>query len=129
MKHISCYFLSNSYPIFILLLFLNFQLSPSLSSGNVRIPVIDILPIMDSGNPSYHSTAIAIHKSFQKYGLFIGLGQFLNSAAYTREILSSKRLFALPLQEKLAAKMNDSESFGRGYIAFGEEAGLYYCSS
>lgn len=109
-----------------ILLFLNSQLSPGLSSSNVRIPVIDIQPIMDSGNPSYHLTALAIHKSFQKYGLFIGLGQFLNSAADTGETHSAKmRLFALPLLEKLAAKMNDSESFGRGYIAFGEEAGSY----
>jgi isopenicillin N synthase-like dioxygenase len=108
-----------------ILLFLNSQLSPGLSSGDVRIPVIDIQPIMDSGNPSYHLTALAIHKSFRKYGIFIGLGQFLNSAADTGETHSAKRLFALPLEEKLAAKMNDSESFGRGYIAFGEEAGSY----
>lgn len=104
-------------------IFLYCELSTGIT-GNFGVPVINIRPILDRDNPSYNITALAVHNSFQKYGLFIGINNFSNPAsAADEEISSAKSLFSLSLQEKLAVKMNDSESFGRGYIPFGEEAG------
>lgn len=90
------------------------------------LPVIDISLCDDSHAEHVKNTCYnAIDTALIDYGTFVAIGHGIEQAYFEKAFENSKLLFSLNNEEKLNVSMSSfNESFGRGYIPFGLEAGV-----
>jgi len=121
--------MSHQFVIFVLITFFwNFVAS-------ISPPTIDIKPILtcsqkssfelefNCSNDFYDNISEKILDALRDFGIFFASCDACNGFS-TEYLESSRNLFNMPFTEKQSVALNDSDRFGRGYLGFGEEAGL-----
>lgn len=90
------------------------------------LPIIDISLCDDSHAEHVKNTCYnAIDTALNDYGTFVAIGHGIEPSYFEKAFENSKMLFLLNNEEKLNVSMSSfNESFGRGYIPFGLEAGV-----
>ena len=90
------------------------------------LPIIDISLCDDSHAEHVKNTCYnAIDTALTDYGTFVAIGHGIKPSYFEKAFENSKMLFSLNNEEKLNVSMSSfNESFGRGYIPFGLEAGV-----
>jgi isopenicillin N synthase-like dioxygenase len=90
------------------------------------LPIIDISLCDDSHAEHVKNTCYsAIDTALTDYGTFVAIGHGIEQSYFEKAFENSKMLFSLNNEEKLNVSMSSfNESFGRGYIPFGLEAGV-----
>lgn len=89
-------------------------------------PIIDI-SLCDDDNADHVKSACfnAIDTALVDFGTFVAVGHGIEPSYFGKAFKNSKMLFSLHNEEKLNVSMSSfNESFGRGYIPFGLEAGV-----
>lgn len=90
------------------------------------LPIIDISLCDDSHADHIKNTCYdAIDTALIDFGTFVAIGHGIEQSYFEKAFENSKMLFSLNNEEKLNVSMSSfNESFGRGYIPFGLEAGV-----
>ncbi len=98
------------------------------------IPAVDVDPLI-SGGPGRARAARAIDAACREVGFFYALGHGVDEGLQRQLEETSRRFFALPIDEKLAIRMERGGRAWRGYFPLGgeltlgrpdEKEGLYF---
>ena len=107
-------------------LFYIFAVHFSESSHSNLLPTIDI-SLCDKVN-AYHLRSSCYHEidaALREYGTFVAVGHGIQPYYFAESFSNADELFSLEIDSKLNVSMSHhKDDFGRGYIPFGQEAGV-----
>jgi isopenicillin N synthase-like dioxygenase len=86
----------------------------------LEIPIINILPLAD-GTDGKYNVAKSIGDACRTFGFFYIVGHGVDESLQSKLELLSKKVFSLPLEEKLKIKMEHGGIAWRGYFPLGNE--------
>jgi len=84
-----------------------------------EIPIIDISPLMNGGNPN--AVATQIHEACTNHGFFYVSGHGVSEKLQNDLKQFSTSFFQLPLSEKMKISMSNGGKTWRGYFPVGDE--------